>query len=87
MEREEAEARIVGLLREIRGVVEEYGGTSGYLNMTLYPGWVMGRPAVGFNNRYWPGGEDEDRPLNFIEYVEGSGGRGGEQEEDPVRVP
>lgn len=70
MEREEAEARIAGLLREIRGVVEEYGGTSGYLDLTLSPGWSGCRPAVRFNNRYWPGGEDEDRPLSFFEFEE-----------------
>ena len=70
MDRKEAEARIAGLPREIRGVVEEYGGTSGYLRMTLYPRWVTGHPAVGFNNRYWPGGEDSGRPLNFFEVEE-----------------
>lgn len=70
MEREEAEARIAGLLREIRGVVEEYGGTSGYLNLVLYPGWGGDRSAAGFNNRYWPGGEDEGRPLNYTEFEE-----------------
>ena len=67
VERREAEARIAGLLREIRGVVEEYGGTSGYLDLTLSPGWDGSRPAIGFNNQYWPGGEDEDRPLRFFE--------------------
>ena len=67
MERKEAEARIAGLLREIREVVEEYGGTSGYLNLTLFPGWGGSCPAVGFNNQYWPGGEDADRPLDFFE--------------------
>lgn len=70
MERKEAEARIAGLLREIRGVVEEYGGTSGYLNLALYPRWDGSRPAIGFNNRYWPGGEDADRPLSFFEFEE-----------------
>lgn len=66
VERREAEARIAGLLREIRGVVDEYGGTSGYLNLTLYPRWDGCRP-IGFNNRYWPGGEDSGRPLSFFE--------------------
>lgn len=67
MDREEAEARIAGLLREIRGVVGEYGGTSGYLNLTLFPGWDGSRPAISFNNQYWPGGEDADRPLDLFE--------------------
>ena len=70
MDRKEAEARIAGLLREIRGVVEEYGGTSGYLQLTLYSRKSWGRPAVGFNNEYWPGGEDAGRPLNFFEFEE-----------------
>lgn len=70
MERKEAEARIAGLLREIREVVEEYGGTSGYLNLTLFPGWSGSRPAVGFNNQYWSGGEDAGRPLDFFEKEE-----------------
>ena len=70
MERKEAEARIAELLREIRGVVEEYGGTSGYLSLTLFPRWDGGRLAAGFNNRYWPGGEDEGRPLNYAEFEE-----------------
>lgn len=70
MEREEAEARIAGLLREVRGVVEEYGGTSGYLNLVLIPRSGGYRPAIGFNNQYWPGGEDADRPLNFFEFEE-----------------
>lgn len=73
MERKDAEARIAGLLREIRGVVEEYGGTSGYLSLTLFPRWDGGRPAIGFNNRYWSGGEDSGRPLNFLEFEEGGG--------------
>lgn len=72
MERAEAEARIAGLLREIQGVVEEYGGTSGYLSLVLYPaGWDGDREAIGFNNQHWPGGEDEERPLNFFEFAEG----------------
>lgn len=70
MDRKEAEARIAGLLREIHGVVEEYGGTSGYLNLALYPKWDGSRLAIGFNNQYWPGGEDEDRPLDFFECEE-----------------
>lgn len=70
MEREEAEARIAGLLREVRGVVEEYGGTSGYLNLVLIPRHDGYRPAISFNNQYWPGGEDADRPLNFFEFEE-----------------
>ena len=71
MDRREAEARIAGLLREIRGVVEEYGGTSGYLSLTLYPaGPGESRPAIGFNNQYWSGGEDAGRPLNFFEIGE-----------------
>lgn len=72
MDRNEAEARIAGLLREIRGVVEEYGGTSGYLNLALYPRWDGSRRRldIGFNNQYWSGGEDEDRPLNFFECKE-----------------
>lgn len=70
MERKEAEARIAGLLREIRGVVEEYGGTSGYLSLALCPGQGEDRPAVGFSNQYWPGGEDAGRPLDFFEYEE-----------------
>lgn len=70
MEREEAEARIAGLLREVRGVVEEYGGTSGYLSLALYPRRGEDRPAVGFSNQYWPGGEDADRPLDFFEFEE-----------------
>lgn len=67
MEREEAEARIAGLLREIRVVVEEYGGTSGYLSLTLCPGSGEDRPAVDFHNQCWSGGEDEGRPLSFFE--------------------
>lgn len=70
MDRKDAEARIAGLLREVRGVVEEYGGTSGYLSLTLYPRKRWGRPAVGFNNEYWTGGDDADRPLNFFEFEE-----------------
>lgn len=70
MDRKEAEAQIAELLREIRGVVEEYGGTSGYLTLTLYPRERWGRPAIGFNNEYWTGGYDADRPLNFFEFEE-----------------
>lgn len=62
MERAEAEARIAGLLREIQGVVEEYGGTSGYMSLAMCPGYIS------FNNRHWPGGKDESRPLNFVEF-------------------
>lgn len=62
MERAEAEARIAGLLREIRDVVEEYGGTSGHMALAMRPGYIS------FNNRYWPGGGDEGRPLNFFEF-------------------
>lgn len=62
MERAEAEARIAGLLRGVQGVVEEYGGTGGYLALAMRPGYIS------FNNRYWPGGEDESRPLNFFEF-------------------
>lgn len=62
MERAEAEARIAGLLREIRGVVEEYGGTSGYMALAMDPG------CIGFNNQCWPGGGDEGRPLDFFEF-------------------
>lgn len=71
MDRKDAEARIAELLREIRGVVEGYGGTSGYLSLTLYPRKRWGRPAIGFNNEYWPDGDDADRPLNFFEFEEG----------------
>ena len=70
MDRKEAEAQIAELLREIRGVVEEYGGTSGSLTLTLYPRERWGRPAIGFNNEYWTGGYDADRPLNFFEFEE-----------------
>lgn len=71
MDRNEAEARIAELLREIRGVVEEYGGTSGYLALALYPRWDGSSPSISFNNEYWPDGKDEDRPLNFFEFEEG----------------
>lgn len=70
MEREEAEARIAGLLREIREVVEEYGGTSGYLSLTLCPGQGEDLPAVDFHNQCWPGGEDVGHPLSFFEEEE-----------------
>lgn len=70
MDRKEAEARIAGLLREIHGVVEEYGGTSGYLSLTLYPKRDGSRLAIRFNNEYWPDGDDADRPLNFFEFEE-----------------
>lgn len=71
MDRNEAEARIARLLREIRGVVEEYGGTSGCLALALYPRWDGSSPSISFNNEYWPDGKDEDRPLNFFEFEEG----------------
>ena len=70
MDRNEAEARIAGLLREIRGVFKEYGGTSGYLNLALYPSWDGSHLDIGFNNQYWSGGKDEGRPLNFFECEE-----------------
>ena len=70
MDRNEAEARIAGLLREIRGAVEEYGGTSGYLNLVLRPRKPWDRPAISFNNEYWPDGDDVDRPLNYFEFEE-----------------
>lgn len=70
MDRNEAEARIAELLREIRGVVEEYGGTSGYLALTLHPRKQWDHPAISFNNEYWPDGDDADRPLNFFEFEE-----------------
>lgn len=70
MKREEAEVRIAGLLREIRGVVEEYGGTSGYLSLMMFPRQGGYRPVISFNNRTWPGGEDAGRPLNFFEFEE-----------------
>lgn len=71
MDRNEAEARIAELLREIRGVVEEYGGTSGYLALTLHPRKQWDHSAISFNNEYWPDGDDEDRPLNYFEFEEG----------------
>lgn len=70
MDRNEAEARIAGLLREIRGVVEEYGGTSGYLALALHPRKQWDHSAISFNNEYWPDGEDADRPLNYFEFEE-----------------
>lgn len=70
MDRNEAEARIARLLREIKGVVDEYGGTSGYLSLTLYPKWDGSHMAIRFNNQHWSGGEDEDRPLDFFESEE-----------------
>lgn len=70
MDRNEAEARIAELLREIRGVVEEYGGTSGYLALALYPRWDGSSLSISFNNEYWPDGDDEDRPLNYFEFEE-----------------
>ena len=70
MDRNEAEARIARLLREIRGVVEEYGGTSGYLNLVLHPRKQWDCPAISFNNEYWPDGDDADRPLKFFEFDE-----------------
>lgn len=71
VDRNEAEARIAELLREIQGVVEEYGGTSGYLALTLHPGKQWDHSAISFNNEYWPDGDDEDRPLNYFEFEEG----------------
>lgn len=70
MDRNEAEARIAELLREIRRVVEEYGGTSGYLSLVLHPRKQWDRLAISFNNEYWPDGDDADRPLNFFEFEE-----------------
>lgn len=74
MDRAEAEARIAGLLRQVREVVREYGGTSGYLDVAIMPAGDGCRASIKFCNEYWPGGRDEGRPLHWFEFDDEEGG-------------
>ena len=88
MEGLEAEARIAALLRQVREVVREYGGTSGYLDMAIIPAEDGCRASIRFCNMHWPGGRDEGRPLDWFEFDgEEVDAGGAAAEEDPVRVP
>lgn len=74
MDRAEAEARIADLLRQVRGVVREYGGTSGYLDVAIVPAGDGCRASIRFCNEHWPGGRDEGRPLDWFEFDDEEGG-------------
>lgn len=73
MDRAEAEARIADLLRQVREVVREYGGTSGYLDMAITSAEGRCRASIRFHNEYWSGGRDEGRPLDWFEFDDEGG--------------
>ena len=60
MDREECERLICEKLIEIQKIYKEYNPKGEYLNLTIF------NEGVSFNNARWKGGEDEDKPINYL---------------------
>jgi hypothetical protein len=60
MNREECEKLITEKLLEIRKIYKEYNPNGDYLTAHIT------NNHVDFNNEYWEGGNDEEKPIDVI---------------------
>lgn len=69
MDRRECEKLIYKKLEEIREIYRQYNPDGIYISMQINDDAVDDGEYIQFNNRYWKGGEDENKPLDYCTFT------------------